>query len=76
MQSQDISQIQCNSIQAQDIDFEMHIEKIKAIIDKLNNNEVNLKEGMKLYQEAKEHIMSANKILEQAEFELKDILQQ
>ncbi|RDU70324.1 exodeoxyribonuclease VII small subunit [Helicobacter aurati] len=60
---------------ADEPDFETRIEKIKAIIEKLNGNELSLKDGIKLYQEAKEHIASANQILEQAEFELKDIIQ-
>lgn len=58
------------------LDFETRIEKVKYIIQSLNNNEVNLKEGMQLYREAQTHLTIANKMLEEAEFELKNILEQ
>lgn len=62
--------------QAKELDFETHIAKVKDIIQQLNNNALNLKDGMKLYKEAQEHINKANKMLEEAEFELKNVLEQ
>lgn len=59
----------------EELDFEQRIEKIKTIIQSLNNNEINLKDGLKLYQEAQEHLKHANKMLEEAEFELKNALE-
>ncbi len=60
----------------QQLDFEDRVEKVKEIIQSLNNNSLNLKDGMKLYKEAQEHISQANKMLEEAEFELKNALEQ
>lgn len=62
--------------QAKELDFETHVAKVKDIIQQLNNNALNLKDGMKLYKEAQEHINKANKMLEEAEFELKNVLEQ
>ncbi len=61
---------------AQELDFETHIEKVKDIIQQLNNNTLNLKEGMQLYKDAQAHISIANKMLEEAEFELKNVIEQ
>ncbi|WP_285818975.1 exodeoxyribonuclease VII small subunit [Helicobacter bilis] len=63
-------------IQTTDIDFETHVEKVKDIIKQLNDNTLNLKDGMKLYKDAQTHINMANKMLEEAEFELKNALEQ
>lgn len=62
--------------QAKELNFETHVAKVKDIIQQLNNNALNLKDGMKLYKEAQEHINKANKMLEEAEFELKNVLEQ
>ncbi len=62
--------------QPTDIDFETHVEKVKDIIKQLNDNTLNLKDGMKLYKDAQIHINMANKMLEEAEFELKNALEQ
>ncbi|STQ87030.1 exodeoxyribonuclease VII small subunit [Helicobacter muridarum] len=71
----DINQVNYNEANQDSLGFEDRVEKVKLIIEKLNNNELSLKEGIELYQEAKEHLALANEILEQAEFELRDILQ-
>lgn len=62
--------------QEKELDFEIHVEKVKDIIQQLNNNTLNLKDGMRLYKEAQTHINMANKMLEEAEFELKNALEQ
>ncbi|MCI5787239.1 exodeoxyribonuclease VII small subunit [Helicobacter trogontum] len=62
--------------QKTEIDFETHVEKVKDIIKQLNDNTLNLKDGMKLYKDAQAHINTANKMLEEAEFELKNALEQ
>ncbi|RDU67660.1 exodeoxyribonuclease VII small subunit [Helicobacter didelphidarum] len=58
------------------LDFEAHIERVKNIIQSLNNNEINLKDGLQLYREAQKHLGVANQMLEDAEFELKNALEQ
>lgn len=58
------------------LDFETHVTKAKEIIDQLNSSTINLKEGMQLYKDAQAHIHAANTMLEEAEFELKNILEQ
>ncbi len=60
----------------QELDFEDRVEKVKEIIQALNDNSLNLKDGIRLYKEAQEHISQANKMLENAEFELKNALEQ
>lgn len=62
--------------QAKELDFESHVEQVKHIIQQLNSNTLNLKEGMQLYKDAQAHIAMANKMLEEAEFELKNALEQ
>lgn len=62
-------------VQTEDIDFESHIEKIRDIIKQLNDSNLNLKDGMDIYRKAQAHISVANKMLEEAEFELKNVLE-
>lgn len=62
-------------MQKDDVDFESHIEKVKDIIKQLNDDSVNLKDGMELYKKAQVHIDIANKMLEEVEFELKNVLE-
>ena len=58
------------------LDFEANIERVKEIIHLLNNENVNLKDGLMLYQKAQNYINTANKMLEEAEFELRTIIEQ
>ncbi len=48
------------------IHFEDRITKIKQIIDKLNNTEITLKDGMQLYKDGVDEINEAQKMLESA----------
>lgn len=48
------------------IHFEDRIAKIKQIIDKLNNTEITLKDGMQLYKDGVDEIIEAQKMLENA----------
>ena len=48
------------------IHFEDRIAKIKQIIDKLNNTEITLKDGMQLYKDGVDQIIEAQKMLESA----------
>lgn len=69
---------ECDEYEEEDVedevDFETHLESIKRIAERLSSGDLRLKEGIELYQEAKDHVLMANKILQQAEFDLKDIL--
>ena len=58
------------------LDFEANIERVKEIIRLLNNENVNLKDGLMLYQKAQNYLNTANKMLEEAEFELRTIIEQ
>ncbi|WP_237416276.1 exodeoxyribonuclease VII small subunit [Helicobacter saguini] len=60
----------------QNMDFEAHLEKVKQIVDALNKENINLKDGLKLYKEAQNHLSIANSMLESAEFELKELINQ
>lgn len=69
---------ECDEYEEEDVedevDFETHLESIKRIAERLSSGDLRLREGIELYQEAKDHVLMANKILQQAEFDLKDIL--
>lgn len=49
-----------------EVHFEDRITKIKEIINKLNNTEITLKDGMQLYKDGVEEIKEAQKMLENA----------
>lgn len=53
----------------QDISFEEHIEKIKLILEKLNQQDLNLKEGLTFYKEGMKELQNAQKLLENAKIE-------
>ena len=50
----------------ENIHFEDRIAKIKQIIDKLNDTEITLKDGMQLYKDGVDEIKEAQKMLESA----------
>lgn len=64
------------NVDMQNADFETHLERVKQIVQLLNREDVNLKEGLKLYKEAQRHLEIANSMLESAEFELKEVIGQ
>ena len=52
--------------ESNEVHFEDRITKIKEIIDKLNNREITLKDGMQLYKDGVAEIKEAQKMLENA----------
>lgn len=52
--------------ESKEVHFEDRITKIKEIIDKLNNREITLKDGMQLYKDGVAEIKEAQKMLENA----------
>lgn len=59
----------------ENLDFETHLEKVRNIVQALNSEDLNLKDGLKMYKEAQKHLGIASKMLESAEFELKEMLE-
>ena len=53
--------------------FEEKLEKTKAILEKLSNNEIPLDEGIKLYKEGMKELNQAAKMLEEAKLEFETI---
>lgn len=53
--------------------FEAKLEKTKAILEKLSNNELPLDEGLKLYKAGMEELGQAAKMLEEARLEFETI---
>jgi exodeoxyribonuclease VII small subunit len=53
--------------------FEEKLEKTKAILEKLSNNELPLDEGLKLYKEGMAELTQAAKMLEDAKLEFETI---
>lgn len=52
--------------ESNEVHFEDRITKIKEIINKLNNTEITLKDGMQLYKDGVSEIKEAQKMLENA----------
>ncbi len=52
--------------ESKEVHFEDKITKIKEIINKLNNTEITLKDGMQLYKDGVAEIKEAQKMLENA----------
>ncbi len=55
--------------------FEECINRVDEIIAMLCNNETSLKDSMSLYMEAKNRIALANNMLENAEIEIKNLIE-
>ena len=53
--------------------FEEKLEKTKAILEKLSNNELPIDEGIKLYKEGMKELNQAAKMLEEAKLEFETI---
>ena len=53
--------------------FEEKLEKTKAILEKLSNNELPIDEGIKLYKEGMKELTQAAKMLEEAKLEFETI---
>lgn len=65
-----------NTQNMQNMDFEAHLERVKQIVQMLNKDDINLKDGLKMYKEAQNHLSIANSMLENAEFELQEMINQ
>jgi|GEM_PF-929381 len=53
--------------------FEAKLERIKKLLDRLNNPEISLKEAVNCYREGMELIAQAQKMIEEAELEIREI---
>jgi exodeoxyribonuclease VII small subunit len=53
--------------------FEQKIKKAKELLDKLNNPEITLYEGMQIYKKGIKEIEEASKILQKAKLEYEEI---
>lgn len=54
-------------------DFEELLEKAKITLDKLNSQEITLKETLQLYQEGMDSLKNAQEILESAKLQYQEI---
>lgn len=55
------------------MEFEQKVQRVKEILESLNNNELSLKDGIKLYKEGIENIKEAQKMLEEAKIQYEEI---
>jgi exodeoxyribonuclease VII small subunit len=54
-------------------DFEIRLEKAKAILEKLMNPEITLSESVKAYEEGMKELQEAQKMLENAQLHIEQI---
>jgi len=54
-------------------DFELRLEKAKAILEKLMNPEITLSESVKAYEEGMRELQEAQKMLESAQLQIEQI---
>ncbi|PAF41109.1 exodeoxyribonuclease VII small subunit [Helicobacter sp. 11S03491-1] len=57
----------------EEISFEKRIDKIKDILNKLNAQNLNLKEGLNLYKEGMTELKDAQKMLEDAQIQYQEL---
>ena len=55
------------------MEFEQKVQRVKEILEKLNNNELSLKDGMELYKEGILHLKDAQKMLEEAKIQYEEM---
>ena len=55
------------------MEFEQKVQRVKEILESLNNDELSLKDGMKLYKEGVKNIKEAQKMLEEAKVQYEEI---
>ena len=55
------------------MEFEQKVQRVKEILEKLNNNELSLKDGMELYKEGISHLKDAQKMLEEAKIQYEEM---
>lgn len=58
--------------ESQDDEFETMLEKAKAVLNKLNSQEVTLKESLALYESGMRYLKDAQEILEQAKLQYQE----
>ena len=68
LDSQDSQTLQ----ESQDDEFETMLEKAKAVLNKLNSQEVTLKESLALYESGMRYLKDAQEILEQAKLQYQE----
>ncbi|WP_110570856.1 exodeoxyribonuclease VII small subunit, partial [Helicobacter cinaedi] len=56
----------------QEDEFETMLEKAKAVLNKLNSQEVTLKESLALYESDMRYLKDAQEILEQAQLQYQE----
>lgn len=54
-------------------DFEIRLEKAKAILEKLMNPEITLSDSVKAYEEGMKELQQAQKMLESAQLQVETI---
>ena len=68
LDSQDSQTLQ----ESQDDEFETMLEKAKVVLNKLNSQEVTLKESLALYESGMRYLKDAQEILEQAKLQYQE----
>ncbi len=68
LDSQDSQTLQ----ESQGDEFETMLEKAKAVLNKLNSQEVTLKESLALYESGMRYLKDAQEILEQAKLQYQE----
>ncbi|AWK61029.1 exodeoxyribonuclease VII small subunit [Helicobacter cinaedi] len=58
--------------ESQEDEFETMLEKAKAVLNKLNSQEVTLKESLALYESGMRYLKDAQEILEQAQLQYQE----
>lgn len=58
--------------ESQEYEFETMLEKAKVVLNKLNSQEVTLKESLSLYESGMRYLKDAQEILEQAKLQYQE----
>ena len=58
--------------ESQEYEFETMLEKAKVVLNKLNSQEVTLKESLALYESGMRYLKDAQEILEQAKLQYQE----
>lgn len=71
-----LSSLENPQAQTQEDDFETMLEKAKVVLNKLNSQEVTLKESLALYESGMRYLKDAQEILEQAKLQYQEFKDQ
>lgn len=66
------SQVSQTPQESQEDEFETMLEKAKVVLNKLNSQEVTLKESLALYESGMRYLKDAQEILEQAKLQYQE----